>query len=178
MAKKTLTVFEENKKKYDKFVKSLDGKTSEELLKVEKKLIKEIEANDKEVSTTYFELPADGYEKAATIIKKYLGKQTIGLQYIDSMLILMNSWPDTYPEDGKISVVVFDTTMTTLGQMQYTGLDEWNDIKYLNEYTKPLSDTYATMKAKTYLLAEEHSALTNKLQISDPDAANPGTPAQ
>lgn len=175
MAKKQLTVFEENKKKYDKFVKSLDGKTPEELLKIEKKLIKEIEANDKEVSETKLELPREGYEKAAETVRYFLSKQTIGLQYIESMLALINMWPEQYPEDGKMNVPPFDAAMTSLGQLQYTGIDDWNRIKNLNEYVKPLSDIYAQFKAKTYLLAEEHSALTSKLQMNDPNASNPSS---
>ena len=177
MAKKQLTVFEENKKKYDKFVKSLDGKTPEELLKIEKKLIKEIEANDKEVSDTKLELPREGYEKAAETVRYFLSKQTIGLQYIESMLALINMWPEEYPEDSKIDYPAFDAAMTSLGQLQYTGIDEWNRIEDLNKYVKPLSDIYAQFKAKTYLLAEEHSALTSKLQMNDPNAANPGSHA-
>ena len=59
-----------------------------------------------------------------------------------------------------------------LGQLQFEGHDEWVKIMKFNEFTKPYSDEYTKLKARTYLLSEEHSSLQSKLGLDDAAASN------
>ena len=50
MSKKKLSEVEKNQQIYNEFVKTLEGKTNEELLAIEQDLIKEIDKHDRKVA--------------------------------------------------------------------------------------------------------------------------------
>ena len=62
MAKKKLSAIEKNKLIYDEFVKSLEGKTKDELLAMEQNLIKEIDKHDKKIGNTTIALTNEDKE--------------------------------------------------------------------------------------------------------------------
>lgn len=172
MAKKekTLSPLEKNKIEYDKFVKNLEGKTKEELLKIEQDLIKEIDAHDTKVGKTSFKVKnADEMKEAAEIARYFLNKQKVQFNYAIGMVELYEAFA---PDMKTIPYPVLDAVLMNLGQLEYDGYDEWKKILKFNDFTKSYSDAYTELKARTYLLAEEHSTLQNKLGLNDPTAAN------
>ena len=59
------------------FKKSLEGKSVEELRKLEEKIVKECDAIDKEVAETEFDMPTENYAEVAKAVKFFLNKQII-----------------------------------------------------------------------------------------------------
>lgn len=176
MAKKTvkaeekkLTAIEQNQIKYNEFIKSLDGKSMDELKEVEKTLIADIDANDKKVGNTTFPLP-DGYPEFKANVQYFLNKQKVQWQYALGMLELYDALETP---DKEMPYPILDLILMNLGQLTFEGADEWRKVKSMTEYIQPMSDAYSEVKAHTYLLAEEHSALLNKMGIEDPTASNP-----
>ena len=175
MTKKTTKVvvspIEENQKKYNEYVASLEGKSVDELKAMEQELIKLMDKNDKKVSEAKFTLP-DGYADFRVNVLYFLDKQTVQWQYALGMLELVESLKEDMKE---IAYPLFDVIVSNLGQLQFKGIEEWKKVKQMTEYVKPISEEYAVLKAYTYLLAEEHSALLSKLGVNDPNSANPET---
>lgn len=170
MAKK-LTEIEKNKIEYDKFVKSLNEKSHEELLKMEEDLIKTIDKHDRKVAKAEFKVvDKEALEKAVEIFHFFLNKQKVQFSYVEGLLQL---WDSFNKDLETIPYPVLDCCLLNLGQLSFEGHDEWEKIMKFNEFTKPYSDEYLRLKSKTYLLAEEHSALQSKLGIADPTASNP-----
>ena len=173
MAKKTTKVatspIEENQKKYNEYVASLEGKSTDELKAMEQDLIKLMDENDKKVSDAKFKLP-NGYSEFRANVIYFLDKQTVQWQYALGMLELVESLKEDMKE---IAYPLFDVIVSNLGQLQFKGVEEWKKVKQMTEYVKPISEEYAVLKAYTYLLAEEHSAILNKLGVNDPNASNP-----
>lgn len=169
MAKK-LSEIEKNKIEYDKFVKSLDGKTNEELLAIEEELIKTIDKHDRKVAKYEFKVvDKEALSKAVDVFHYFLNKQKVQFSYVEGLLQLwdaFNSDLDTIPYP------TLDCCLMNLGQLQFEGHDEWEKIMRFNEFTKPYSDEYTKLKARTYLLSEEHSTLQSKLGLNNASAAN------
>lgn len=173
MAKKKLSAIEKNKLIYDEFVKSLEGKTKDELLAMEQDLIKEIDKHDKKIGKTTFALTDEDKEalpEAVDTFHYFINKQKLQYNYVGGMLQL---WDSFNKDMNEIPYVVMDVILMNLGQMSFEGHDEWVKISKFEEFTKPFAEEYATLKAKTYLLSEEHSALISKLGIDNPNASNP-----
>lgn len=169
MAKK-LTAVEKNKIEYDEFIKSLDGKTKEELLAIEQDLIKKIDKHDRKVAKTQFKVDdKESLAQAVEIFRYFLNKQEVQFSYVEGLLQL---WDSFKPDMDVIDYVVLDVVLMNLGQLKFKGHDEWVKIMKFNEFTKPYSEPYTELKAKTYLLAEEHSALQSKLGLVDPTKSN------
>lgn len=170
MGKKKLSPIEKNKLIYDEFVKSLEGKTNEELLAMEQDLIKEIDKHDKKVGKTSFAITnKEMLPEAVDTFHYFINKQKLQYNYVGGMLQL---WDAFNVELEAISYPLLDVILMNLGQMQFEGHDEWVKISRFEEFTKPYAEDYAALKAKTYLLSEEHSALLSKLGIADAGASN------
>lgn len=166
-----LTEVEKNKKIYDEFIKSLNGKTNEELLAIEQDLIKTIDKHDRKVAKAEFKVTnKEELKEAVEIFRYFIDKQKLQFAYVEGMLQLWNAFN---PDIETIPYPVFDMCLVNLGQLTFEGHDEWEKIMKFNEFTKPYAEEYTKLKAKTYLLSEEHSALQSKLGISDPTASNP-----
>lgn len=171
MAKK-LTEIEKNKKIYDEYVKSFEGKTNDELLKMEEDLIKDIDKHDRKVAKTEFKvIDKKSLAEAVEIFHFFLNKQKVQFSYVEGLLQL---WDSFNKDLETIPYPVLDCCLLNLGQLKFEGHDEWIKIMKFNEFTKPYSEDYTKLKAKTYLLAEEHSALQSKLGINDAKSSNPG----
>lgn len=170
MSKKKLTAFEKGKIEYDEFVKSLEGKTNEELLAMEQDLIKEIDKHDRKVAKYEFKVAdKEALKEAVEVYRFFINKQKLQFSYVEGMLQL---WDAFNPDLETIPYPILDTILMNLGQLQFEGHDEWVKIMKFNEFTKPYSDEYTKLKARTYLLSEEHSALQSKLGLDDAAASN------
>lgn len=169
MAKK-LSEIEKNKIEYDKFVESLDGKTNEELLAIEEELIKNIDKHDRKVAKYEFKVvDKEALSKAVDVFRYFLNKQKVQFSYVEGLLQL---WDAFNPDLKAIPYPTLDCCLMNLGQIQFEGHDEWEKIMRFNEFTKPYSDEYTKLKARTYLLSEEHSTLQSKLGLNNASAAN------
>lgn len=173
MTKKKMTAFEKNQKEYNDFVKSLEGKTTEELGTIEQDLIKEIDKHDAKVAKTEFKvIDSEKLAEAVDIAHHFLNKQKCQFNYA----VAMKQLYDSFNKDLKtLPYPVYDMLLTTLGGMEFSGYDEWDKIIKFNEFAQDYNDEYAELKAKTYRLAEEHSTLQSKMGLSDATASNTAT---
>jgi len=173
MAKKKLTAIQKNQVIYNDFVKSLEGKTKEELAQIEQDLIKEIDKHDKKVGKTSFKVEdKEALREAVDVFRYFINKQKVSFQYVEGMLELWNAFNT---DMDSIPYAIIDTILMNLGQLEFEGHDEWEKILRFNEFTKSFQEEYLNLKSKTYLLAEEHSTLQSKMGISDANGSNPGT---
>ena len=170
MSKKKLSEVEKNQQIYNDFVKTLDGKTNEELLAIEQDLIKEIDKHDRKVAKYEFKVDdKKQLKEAVEVYRFFMNKQKLQFSYVEGMLQLWNAFN---PDLETIPYPILDAVLMNLGQLQFEGYDEWTKIMKFNEFTKPYSDEYTKLKARTYLLSEEHSVLQSKLGLNDPATAN------
>lgn len=170
MSKKKLSEVEKNQQIYNEFVKTLEGKTNEELLAIEQDLIKEIDKHDRKVAKYEFKVAdKEALKEAVEVYRFFINKQKLQFSYVEGMLQL---WDAFNPDIEAIPYPTFDVILMNLGQLQFEGHDEWVKIMKFNEFTKPYSDEYTKLKARTYLLSEEHSALQSKLGLDDAAASN------
>ena len=170
MSKRKLSEVEKNQQIYNDFVKTLEGKTNEELLAIEQDLIKEIDKHDRKVAKYEFKVAdKEALKEAVEIYRFFINKQKLQSSYVEGMLQL---WDAFNPDIETIPYPMFDVILMNLGQLQFEGHDEWVKIMKFNEFTKPYSDEYTKLKARTYLLSEEHSALQSKLGLDDAAASN------
>ena len=170
MSKKKLSEVEKNQQIYNDFVKTLEGKTNEELLTMEQDLIKEIDKHDRKVAKYEFKVAdKEALKEAVEIYRFFINKQKLQFSYVEGMLQL---WDAFNSDLEKFTYAILDTFLMNLGQLQFEGHDEWVKIMKFNEFTKPYSDDYTKLKARTYLLSEEHSALQSKLGLDDAAASN------
>ena len=168
---KNLSEIEKNKIEYDKFVKSLDGKTNEELLAIEEELIKTIDKHDRKVAKYEFKVvDKEALSKAVDAFRYFLNKQKVQFSYVEGLLQL---WDAFNPDLEAIPYPTLDCCLMNLGQLQFEGHDEWVKIMKFNEFTKPYSEQYLHLKSKTYLLSEEHSTLQSKLGLGESNTSNP-----
>lgn len=170
MSKKKLSEVEKNQQIYNDFVKTLEGKTNEELLAMEQDLIKEIDKHDRKVAKYEFKVvDKEALSKAVDIFHYFLNKQKVQFSYVEGLLQL---WDAFNPDLEAIPYPTLDCCLMNLGQLQFEGHDEWVKIMKFNEFTKPYSEQYLHLKSKTYLLSEEHSTLQSKLGLGDATASN------
>lgn len=170
MSKKKLSEVEKNQQIYNEFVKSLEGKTNEELLAMEQDLIKEIDKHDRKVAKYEFKVvDKEALSKAVDAFRYFLNKQKVQFSYVEGLLQL---WDAFNPDLEAIPYPTLDCCLMNLGQLQFEGYDEWVKIMKFNEFTKPYSDEYTKLKARTYLLSEEHSTLQSKLGLNDAGTSN------
>ncbi len=172
MAKKTLTPIEKNKIEYDKFVTNLEGKTLEELEAMEQELIKTIDKHDRKVAKTQFKVnDKESLNKAVEIFRYFMNKQKVQFNYVLGMVQLYEAFK---PDMDLLDYPIFDMCLINLGQLEFSGYEEWKKILEFEEFTKPYSEAYTELKAKTYLLAEEHTALQKKMEMLIPVTPNDG----
>ena len=170
MSKKKLSEVEKNQQIYNEFVKTLEGKTNEELLAMEQDLIKEIDKHDRKVAKYEFKVvDKEALKEAVEVYRFFINKQKLQFNYVEGMLQL---WDAFNPDIETIPYPMLDVILMNLGQLQFEGHDEWVKIMKFNEFTQPYSDEYTKLKARTYLLSEEHSVLQSKLGLNDAGASN------
>jgi len=154
---------EEKQKMLKDYENSLNGKTFEELEKIESQLIAEADENDQRVSKTEFDLPKENYKEVAIAIRKLLNKQTVQWQYTLGLVGLYDFW-NPEKKSNKIPYAQLDAILRTLGGMQFTGYDEWAAVVAINKYFEPLHNAYVDATEKTYDIASKHQAVMQKME--------------
>lgn len=162
------------------FKASLEGKTKEELDQIEQDLIKESDDVNEKVQASEFDLSADGYADACKAICKLIEKTSVAWQQVQMMLDIYNAW-DESAIPSKITYKNLDATLRQLGQLQFSGVDEWNACSVVNNYMEGsgLKDAYLEATEKLYFYAEKHNAIMQAQEaiegaanLTSPEAAN------
>ena len=148
------------------FKKTLDGKSLEELKKIEQKVITECDAIDKEVTETNFDMPVENYAEVAKAIKHFLNKQTVQWQYTLGMVAMYDFWKDECPKT--IPYAQLDSVLRTIGNMQFTGYDEWAMVVAINKYFEPLRTKYTEVTQRVYDAASKHQMVMEALGLVQP----------
>ena len=148
------------------FKKTLDGKSLEELKKIEQKVIAECDAIDKEVAETSFDMPTENYAEVAKSIKHFLNKQTVQWQYTLGMVAMYDFWKDECPK--KIPYAQLDSVLRTIGNMQFTGYEEWAMVVAINKYCEPLRAKYTEITQRVYDAASKHQMVMEALGLVQP----------
>ena len=153
---------EEKQKMLKEFEASLEGKTLEELEKIESLLIADADANDQKVSKLEFDLPKENYKEVAEGIRMLLNKQTVQWQYTLGLVGLYDFW-NPEKRAKKIPFAQLDAILRTLGQMQFTGYNEWAAVVAINKYFEPLHNGYVDATEATYDIASKHNIVIDKI---------------
>ena len=151
----------------EEFSKKLREMSVEELKKLEQEVIKEAEDTDKKVSETEFVLPTENYAHVAGAIQKLLDKQTVEWRFTLGLVSMHDFWdPANYP--GKTKYPMLDATLRTLGEMQYSGYNEWAMVVAINKYFESLHAKYVETTETVYDVASKHNAILDELKLREP----------
>lgn len=157
----------EKRKQIEEFKKSLKGMSVEELRKLEQDIIKQAEENDKKTASAKIKLPKDNYKEVARGIQKLLNKQTVEWRFTLGLVSMFDFWD---PEDFKkeIPYPMLDGTLRTLGEMQFTGYEEWASVVAINKYFEPVREEYSNLTEKTFDIASNHNCVMDELKLREP----------
>lgn len=157
----------EKQKQLEDYAKSLEGKTEEELKALEQEIIKEADQTDKDVAEYEFKLSAKNYKEVAEAIRALLNNQTVQWQYTLGMVSMYDFWdPEKCPK--KVKYPILDTTLRTLGNMQFTGYQEWAYVVAINKYFEPIREEYSDVTEKVFDVAAKHNAILDRLKLYEP----------
>ena len=148
---------------------SLKELTVEELEAREQEIIKKADENDKAVATKEFKLPTENYKIVAAGIQSLLNKQTVEWQYTLGLLSMYEFWdPEKYSKT--VTYPMLDATLRTLGEMKFTGYEEWAKVVAINKYFESLRKDYEETTESIYDIANEHNAIIDELGLRKPKA--------
>lgn len=149
------------------FAQTLKELTVEQLQEKEQEIIKKADENDKAVGTKEFDLPTENYKIVAEAIQYFLNKQTVEWQFTLGLLSIFEFWdPENYSK--KITYPMLDATLRTLGDMKFTGYEEWAKVIAVNKYFESLRTEYEETTETIYDIANQHSAIIDELQLRLP----------
>ena len=158
-------------KQISEFKQTLKSMTADELRKLEQDIIKEADEADKTTSNLEFDMPIENYKDVATAIRMMLDKKTVEWRFTLGLVAMYDFWnPAVRPE--KIKYPMLDSTLRTLGELQFTGYSEWSAVVVVNKYFEVLRQPYVDATEKIYDIAAKHNAIIDELKIKDPDFAN------
>ena len=160
----------EKQKELELYKKEMADTSLEEILEIEKQVIKEADELNEKISKYEFHLPTKGYKEAANAIRYFLDKQTVTWQYTVGMITMYEFWGPLNPKT--VGYPMFDGTLRTLGELKFTGYDEWKKVIQINDYFKDLRDEYQELTQEIWDNASKHSILCDRIQILDPEKAN------
>lgn len=164
----------------DGYEKDIDNMSLEELHEEEKRLIGIMDKWDNVVNGLQYELPKsftfEGSSREVTrktiggYICELLEKVECEFSYTLGYYELWKLWnkpPST------ISYRQLNSTLQVLGSgMKFRGPHQWELILTINEYFKPLHNTYQKDNFITILYGTCHSKLIDMLDMKDPEKAN------
>lgn len=162
------------------FKATIARKTREELDSAEQELIKESDKVNAEVQAAKFSRTEENYKETCRAVKKLINKATVPWQQVQMMLDINDAWDETTPPVD-ITYKDLDATLRNLGQLQFSGVDEWTACETVNAYMEQsgLKDKYLEATEKLYLYAEKHNAvmqaqeaLEGAAKLASPEAAN------
>lgn len=161
----------EKVKQINEFKASLKDMDVEQLRKLEQEKIKEAEENDEYTSKLEFALPSENYFDVANAIRMILNKKTVEWRFTLGLVSMYDFW-NPQERAANITYPMLDSTLRTLGEMQFTGYNEWAAVVVINKYFEKLRQGYVDATEKIYDIAAQHSAIIDELKIKDPNFAN------
>lgn len=156
----------ERAKKLDDYKKTLDGLTEEQLKAAEQEVVDEADKVNKEVQAARIKLPS-GHKDAFTAIRALLGKVKVQWQYASAMADMWDFWNPDKKSAGAVEYGLLDATLRYLGQLEFSGYDEWKDVSTINSYFEPIKDEYVRIASKIYDVADKHNAILEKMDAFD-----------
>jgi len=161
----------EKQKELEIYRREIESKSLEEILELEQQLIKEADEINEKISKYQFKLPVKGYKGAAEAIRYFLDKQSVTWQYTVGLIAMYDFWlPSNNPKT--VGYPMFDGTLRMLGELKFTGYDEWKRVYIINEYFKDLRDEYQELTQEIWDNASKHNIICDRIQILDPSKAN------
>lgn len=153
------------------YKKLIDSKPLKEVLEIEKELVKEADDINDKISKYQFKISTKGYKEAAEAIRYFLNKQTITWQFTVGMITMYEFWnPAQHPKT--VGYPMFDGTLRTLGEMKFTGYEEWKKVVKINDFFKDIRQEYSELTEEIWDNASKHNVICDRIQILDPKAAN------
>ena len=157
----------QKKKQLAEFEKSLKEMSVEELKAKEQEIIKAADENDEALNKKVFNLPTENYKIVAKSIRMILNKQTVEWRFTLGMVSMYEFWnPEKFPKT--ITYPMLDATLRTIGEMKFTGYDEWASVVAINKYFEETHDEYEACTEKIYDIASQHSAIIDELGLREP----------
>lgn len=159
------------------YKKLIESKSLEEVLEIEKGIVNEADEINAKIQKYQFKLSTKGYKEAAEAIRYFLNKQTITWQFTVGMITMYEFWnPQSNPKT--VGYPMFDGTLRTLGEMKFTGYEEWKRVIKINDYFKDIRDEYSELTEEIWDNASKHNVICDRIQVLDPKAANKNGTAQ
>lgn len=158
---------------YDTYIKDM---SLEQCKEEEKRLVGVMDEHDKIMLGVEYELPKSCTFKgvAREITRKAIGgyicelleKVECEYQYTLGYFELYNWWKEP---QAKITYNNLNSTLQVLGNnMRFRGPHQWQMILSINEYFKPLHNSYIIDNMLTHLYGACHSKLLDKMKIDNP----------
>jgi len=158
---------EQIKKELDEFKKSLAGKSLDELRAIEQDVIKECEDVNNKVANTMYKLPKENYKIVAEAIRTFLNKETVQWQFTLAMVTIYDFWnPEKQPKE--VSHPVLDQTLRSLGNLQFTGYEEWAMVIAINKYFDSLTKEFTANTQLIYDAASKHNIVMDEMGLNTP----------
>lgn len=145
----------------------------------EKVLMASMDEVQNKLDSVEYELPKEVYYEGKRYSKKdvsakiiyFLNKVEVKWEYTLGLYQLVNLWKS---EDFKqISYRVYDSTLRTLNQVSFKGMQEWTDILVVNEYLRNCHNDYSLDTGMLVYLSEMHNIVMNRMKELDPNAEIP-----
>lgn len=154
-------------KQLQEFKDSLKDLSLEQLEEKEQEIIKKADENDKYIGEIKIDLPKENYKVVAQAIQSFLNKETVTWQYTLGLVTLYEFWnPDEF--HSAITYPVLDATLRTLGELKFTGYNEWAAVVAVNKYFEPLHAKYEELTESIYDIATEHTAVMSEMDLRKP----------
>lgn len=133
------------------------------------------------LDTVEYDLPKDiNYENkryskkdiSAKIIY-FLNKIEVKWEHTLGLYQLVNLWKSE--EFKKIPYRIYDSTLRTLNQVSFKGMQEWTDILAINAYLSECHNDYSLDTGMLIYLSECHNLIMNRMKELDPKSAVPAS---
>lgn len=144
----------------------MENKTFEELKAIEDEVVDLCDKTDVEVSEHKITLPTENLEDVSNYICAFLNKQVATINNIDFMVAMFDFWEQE--KKDTIPFPVLDTTLRTLSQLQFVGIEEWRAMRKINKYFEPIKDEYIEIGSKVYLASQKHCAVMDAIKLHQP----------
>lgn len=157
----------EKKQMIDAYKASLRDKSYEELKALEAEVIAEAEQVDNEIKDSTYDLPADNYKEVCEAIRMLLNNVKVQWQFTLGLVAMYDFW-NPEKREKTIPHPMLDGTLRTLGEMQFTGYNEWAAVVAINKYFEPLREAYVNNTERVYDVAMKHNEIMDALALVAP----------
>ena len=115
-----------------------------------------------EMGRAYFD-----YKEAAEAIRYLLNKQSVQWQYALTYVAMFDFWdPEKQPKE--VAYAMLDSTLRTLGQLQFTGYNEWCAVIAINKYFEAVQEDYVNVTESVYDVASKHNVVMEAMELNKP----------